>query len=307
MAHGVMFHHFHSESHAPKPGSIDAVGFRRLVRHLQESFNLLPAEVFLDKALSKSLDPDDVVLTFDDALKSQVDVALPVLEEMSLTAVFNVYSSVFSGEPDPLEIYADFRAIAFDSFSGFWQDFRATSLAQFPGETARLGSEYPPDYLSNFSFYSVEERQFRFLRDTLLGPSLYRVVMDEMIARSSYDLSSRIGLLWMNKVELSRIAEGGHTVGLHSHTHPTRMSTLSTEDQKREYALNFQWIVSELGVTPTVVAHPCGDYSKETLEILESLGIRVGFRSSLTPGLYDSTQEIPRQDHAVLMKELALL
>lgn len=206
-----MFHHFHSESHAPKPGSIDSQGFRRLVLHLQESFNLLPAEVFLDKALSRSLEPDDVVLTFDDALKSQVDVALPVLEEISLTAVFNVYSSVFSGEPDPLEIYADFRAIAFDSFPGFWQDFRAVSAAQFPGETARLDSEYPLDYLSDFSFYSEEERQFRFLRDALLGPSLYRVVMDEMIARSTYDLDSRIGLLWMNKAELSRIAGGGVT------------------------------------------------------------------------------------------------
>jgi peptidoglycan/xylan/chitin deacetylase (PgdA/CDA1 family) len=302
-----MFHHFHSESHAPKPGSIDAEGFRRLVHHLQESFNLLPAEVFLDRALSKSLEPDDVVLTFDDALKSQVDVALPVLDELSLTAVFNVYSSVFSGEPDPLEIYADFRAIAFDSFSEFWQDFRATSSAQFPGKTARLGSEYPPDYLSTFSFYSVEERQFRFLRDALLGPSSYRVVMDEMIARSAYDVGSRIGLLWMNKAELSRIAGGGHTVGLHSHTHPTRMSALSRETQKREYVSNFEWIVSELGETPTVVAHPCGDYSKETLDILESLGISVGFRSSLTPGRYHSTLEIPRQDHAVLAKELALL
>lgn len=163
----MVFHHFHWESHAPKPGSIDADGFHRIARHLEKSFNLLPAEVFLDKALSESPEPDDVVLTFDDALKSQVEVALPVLEELSLTAVFNVYSSVFSGKPDPLEIYADFRAIAFDSFSGFWQDFRATSLAQFPEESIRLDSECPPDYLSNFSFYSLEERQFRFLRDSL--------------------------------------------------------------------------------------------------------------------------------------------
>lgn len=111
----------------------------------------------------------------------------------------------------------------------------------------------------------------------------------------------------MNKGELSGIAEAGHTFGLHSHTHPTRMSALPREDQEREYALNFQWIVSEPGVTPTAVDHPCGDYSKETLEILESLGIRVGFRSSLTPGLYYSILEIPRQDHAVLLKELALL
>jgi len=305
MAHGVMFHHFHSEDHAPKPGSIDADMLRRMLAHLRERFSLLDAGLFLERALEGSLGPKDVVLTFDDALKSQVDVARPVLEEEAISGIFNVYSSVFSGQPDRLEIYADFRAIAFKDFPSFWAEFVAVSAELFPELTLRLEHEYPSGYLSDFPFYSESERRFRFLRDSLLRPDAYRVVMDMMLDRSAYDLDSRIGSLWMDRADLVGLVRSGHVVGLHSHSHPTRMSELSREDQVEEYTLNFNWINEELGVTPFVVAHPCGDYSDETLGILGDLGIRVGFRSSLTEGPYGSLLEIPRKDHAVLMKELS--
>lgn len=304
MAHGLMFHHFHSDDHAEKPGSIEADVFRRMLLNLRERFELLNADVFLGKALEGSLGPEDVVLTFDDALKSQVDVALPVLDEESILGIFNVYSSVFSGEPNPLEIYADFRATAFKNFSSFWDEFLAVSGNLFPDLTTQLEREYSPDYLCEFSFYADSERRFRFLRDELLRPTKYRMVMDLMLDRSAYDLSSRIDQLWMDKSDLAGLLGAGHVVGLHSHTHPTRISELSKEDQKREYTLNYSFIVNELGFIPTVVAHPCGDYSDETLSVLKDLGIQVGFRSSMTLGPYGSLLEIPRKDHADLLKEL---
>lgn len=304
MAHGVMFHHFHSDDHAPKPGSIDADVLWQMVAHLRERFSLLNADLFLEKALEGSLEPTDVVMTFDDALKSQVDVALPVLEDASVLGIFNVYSSVFSGEPDRLEIYADFRAMAFTDFPSFWAEFLAVSGELFPELTGRVEDEYPSDYLSDFPFYSEPERRFRFLRDSLLRPDAYRAVMDLMLSRSTYNLDSRIGSLWMDRADLVGLVGAGHVVGLHSHTHPTRMSDLSRERQQLEYQRNFDWIQNELGVTPVVVAHPCGDYSEETLGVLGQLGIRVGFRSSLTDGPFGSLLEIPRKDHAVLLKEL---
>ena len=305
MAHGVMFHHFHSDDHAPKPGSVDAHMLRRMLAHLRESFNLLDAGLFLERALEGSLGPTDVVLTFDDALKSQIDVALPVLDEASVLGIFNVYSSVFSGEPDRLEIYADFRANAFTDFQSFWDEFFALSGELFPELTLRLDHEYPPGYLSESPFYSDAERRFRFLRDALLRRDAYRMVMDFMLDRSAYDLASRVESLWMDRADLEGLVAAGHVVGLHSHSHPTRMSELSREDQVEEYTLNVNWISEELGVTPFVVAHPCGDYSDETLGVLGDLGIRVGFRSSLTEGPYGSLLEIPRKDHAVLVKELS--
>jgi peptidoglycan/xylan/chitin deacetylase (PgdA/CDA1 family) len=304
MAHGVMFHHFHSGHHATKPGSIDADVFRRMLEHLRAHFRLLDGEVFLEHALDGSLSPDDVVLTFDDGLKSQIDVALPILNELPVSGIFNVYSSVFSGEPDRLEIYADFRATSFEDFPSFWAEFLMVSHELFPDLTTRLADEYPDGYLTDFPFYSETERRFRFLRDALLRPASYRLVMDEMLARSAYDVKSRIGSLWMDKADLVRLADAGHLVGLHSHTHPTRMSELSKEDQELEYRLNFNWIKDELGLSPLVVAHPCGDYSEDTLGVLDELGIRVGFRSSMTEGPFGSLLEIPRKDHAVLVKEL---
>lgn len=304
MAHGVMFHHFHSNEHAAKPGSIDSDGFSNMLEYLAETFNLLDAQTFLDKARSRSLGEADIVLTFDDALKSQVDVALPVLKEASITGMFNVYSSVFSGEPDPLEIYADFRATTYSDFLSFWSDFQLAAREEFPDLVSQLPSAYPGDYLSNFPFYSLEERQFRFLRDSLLRPKAYRVVMDQMLKSSSYDAAARIPSLWMSKEDLLAIAGAGHEIGLHSHSHPTRMSELPRTEQESEYVQNRDWITSELGVTPTVVAHPCGDYSAETLDVLRNLGVTVGFRSSLTPGVTDSALEIPRQDHALIAKEL---
>lgn len=305
MAHGVMFHHFHSEiGHVPKPGSIDGDTLRRMLDHLLKHYRVLNADEFLENALQGALEPKDVVLTFDDALLSQIDIALPVLEDASVSAVFNVYSSVFSAEPDFLEIHADFRATAFEDFSSFWAEFLAVSYELFPELTGRLADAYPEGYLSDFPFYSESERRFRFMRDGLLRPVFYRSVMDKMLVRSTYNLESRISALWMGKEDLVGIVEAGHMVGLHSHSHPTRISELSREQQKLEYRQNFDWITNELGVAPSIVAHPCGDYSEETLDVLRELGIRAGFRSSMTAGPFGSILELPRKDHAVLLKEL---
>ena len=44
-------------------------------------------------------------LTFDDAVKSQIDIALPILEQFKIKSFFFVYSSIFDGKPDNLELF----------------------------------------------------------------------------------------------------------------------------------------------------------------------------------------------------------
>lgn len=299
-----MFHHFHSEKHPPKPGSFSAEQFRHGLAYLRKRYRLNNPDVFIKKTLEGSLEPTDVVLTFDDALKSQVDIAVPILKEESVLGIFNVYTSVFTGEPDPLEIYADFRVLAYPDFLSFWRELIAVSFELFPSLTLGWERKYPSDYLPEFPFYSTAERHFRFLRDAILGRDAYQEVMNLMIDRSDYDPSSRIHSLWMDKEDLANLALAGHMVGLHSHTHPTRISELAKQKQKEEYTLNFEWIREELGVLPLVVAHPCGDYSHETLSVLRDLGILVGFRSSLTNGFSHRLLEIPRKDQALLLNEM---
>ena len=44
--------------------------------------NILDDDVFFDKFKQNKLKENEVCLTFDDAIKSQIDVALPVLEDL---------------------------------------------------------------------------------------------------------------------------------------------------------------------------------------------------------------------------------
>jgi peptidoglycan/xylan/chitin deacetylase (PgdA/CDA1 family) len=167
----------------------------------------------------------------------------------------------------------------------------------------RLAVLFPGEgWLSEYLFYSINERKFRFLRDQLLTPEQYRDIMFRLIAASkSFSLEAAVEGMWMAPKDLSDLFSGGHSVGLHSHSHPTAMADLSYGEQLEEYSSNKTWIEDYLGLSPKWVAHPCGSYSETTLRVLQELDIRVGFRDSLTPGPFGTLLEIPREDHTNLM------
>ena len=305
MAHGIMFHHFHSEFHAPRPGSISGEDFEQMLDFLASEFRIVGPEEFARLSDAERRSDRVVVLTFDDALLSQVDVAAPILRERGYGAVFSVYSSVFGGQPDPLEVFASFRAEAFPDFSSFWDAFEREARRKESLGQLQFPRHYPEDYLSDFPFYTAEERRFRYLRDEILGPLRYKELMWSMIeAHSLFDVTELEHRLWMNQSHLSQLLSEGHSIGLHSHSHPTRLDELSLEDQAREYKLNFDWIAENLGVKPIFVAHPCGRYSMDTLEILDTLGVKIGFRSTMTEGMKGSLLEIPREDHANVILQM---
>jgi peptidoglycan/xylan/chitin deacetylase (PgdA/CDA1 family) len=303
MVHGVMFHHFHSSAHSVRPGSLSGEDFGEMLDYLDTRFSIVSPDEFRENLMRETPREEEVVLTFDDALLSQIDVALPLLESRGIQAVFAVYSSVFSGQPDPLEIFAAFRQEGFSSFEAFWNAFLELSSKISPKSVAKLGLLYPPDHLADFPFYSTQERQFRFMRDSVLGPAIYAEVMWGLIdAHDDFNLQAVINQLWMSVADLKALISAGHSIGLHSHSHPTRMDSLSPEEQRAEYQKNYDWIENTLGVRSLFVAHPCGSYSSDTIRILGELGVEVGFRSSLSPGFSNSRLEIPREDHSNIFR-----
>ena len=78
--HGIMFHHFHDNGiHTKGQGSIDKDDFRNMINFIGRN-NILDADVFFEKSKNNKLKNNEVCLTFDDGIKCQIDVALPVLE-----------------------------------------------------------------------------------------------------------------------------------------------------------------------------------------------------------------------------------
>ena len=103
--HGIMFHHFHDNGiHTKGQGSIDKDDFYKMINFIGRN-NILDADVFFEKFKNNNLKDNEVCLTFDDAIKCQIDVALPVLEELKIKSFFFVYTSLFEGKADNLEIF----------------------------------------------------------------------------------------------------------------------------------------------------------------------------------------------------------
>ena len=50
------------------------------------------------------------------------------------------------------------------------------------------------------------------------------------------------------------------------------------------------------------MSHPFGNYDSNTLKILQDLGIKIGFRSNTSIKEIKSNLEIPREDHANILK-----
>jgi len=121
--HGIMFHHFHDNGlHTKGQGSIDREDFIKMINFIGRK-NILDADIFFEKFKENKLKNNEVCLTFDDAIKSQIDIALPILEELKIKSFFFVYTSIFEGKPDYLEIFRYFRMNYFITVDEFYDEF----------------------------------------------------------------------------------------------------------------------------------------------------------------------------------------
>lgn len=305
MRHGVMFHHFHSNDHPCGQGSICAQDLENMIHFLGRD-NILNPEQWIDRATRNLLTETDICFTFDDTLRCQYEIALPILERHNIRAFWFVYTSVLDGQPEKLEIYRYFRTVKFKDFNAFFESFMATlNRSSYVNRIQQaLASFDERTYLTQFPFYSKNDKQFRFLRDKVLGSESYNKIMDRMIKESNFDTDSVQRNLWMDVECIKTLSLKGHVIGLHSHTHPTQLESLSDFDQQKEYETNLSHIVRITNQHPVVMSHPCNSYNETTLKILRGLGVKIGFCSNMKRSKFESELEIPREDHANIISEM---
>ena len=160
------------------------------------------------------------------------------------------------------------------------------------------------NYLSAFSFYTSNDKWFRYLRDIVFGTNRYNSLMKALMAKHKFSAEEVLEKLWIDSKQLKEIHELGHVIGLHSHSHPTTIHKLKRNEQRLEYENNYKCLKSILGTSPTTMSHPCGNYNDDTLDVLTELGIRVGFRSNNSIKEIKSNLEIPREDHSNIFKAM---
>lgn len=304
-AHGIMYHHFHDDNkHIVEQGSISAEKFDDTLRYYGKSHNILSAEEFLYKSRKGSLLPKDVCLTFDDGLLCQYDIAYPVLRDNGgLTAFWFIYTSPLDGVMEKLEIYRHFRFSKFSDIEEFYAAF-----FEFVSRTDEKAMEamrlYPGDeYLKEFSFYTPNDKRFRYMRDVVLGEERYDAFMDRLIEEYHYDVAENAKKLWLDANHIRDLHQHGHIMGLHSYSHPMVMSEKDYACQKKEYGINKEQLENVIGEDVISVSYPCNSYNADTLRCMRELGIQIGFRANMANVCMEELRyEYPREDHANIIK-----
>jgi len=305
-AHGLMFHHFCDAKHPAGQGAITADQLSDILDYAGIHRILTPA-IWAEKAAAGRLDPDDLCLTFDDALLCQIEVAVPVLDALDLKAFWFVYSGVFEGSSDNLEIYRHYRTVRFQSVDDFYDAFFATlAQSEYISDFPLIVSNFSGlDYLREFSYYSDNDRLFRYLRDMVLGRQTYYKAMDHMIDNDAfYSRAVASEMLFMKEAHIKDLQANGHEIGLHSYSHPTLLSGLSPQEQRQEYERNADHLQKVLGRSSISMAHPCGSYDDGTLSLLRGLGVQIGFIATMA--LVEDTLCLPRQDHSYMAMALGM-
>tara|TARA_B100000787_G_scaffold146465_1_gene117060 strand:+ start:122 stop:1090 length:969 start_codon:yes stop_codon:yes gene_type:complete len=311
--HGIMFHHFHDAGiHTKSQGSIDKDDFYKMINFIGRN-NILDADIFFEKFKNNKLKDNEVCLTFDDALKCQIDIALPVLEEFKIKSFFYVYTSIFDGKPDNLEVFRYFRMNYFKTINEFYREFYKI-LDKDVNTFFKKNNDQIKKMKIKFSVYSIEDIKFRLVRDNFLTKDQYEKQMFLMLKEKKLNYKDFYKKIFFQKNDLHKLDNLGHLIGLHSHNHPTLLEKLSYDEQKNEYEKCLSSISNILDKPKNKIksmSHPCGSYNNHTLEILKELGIELGFKQIMTierekgmKKVNNSFLEIARQDHAIIYKRM---
>jgi peptidoglycan/xylan/chitin deacetylase (PgdA/CDA1 family) len=312
--HGIMFHHFHDQKKYSKTqGSIDKNQFEKIIKYIDRR-NILDAKKFFIKMQNEELTSKDLCLTFDDGIKSQIDLALPILKKYKIKAFFFIPSSIFSNNPDLLEVYRYFRNKYFKNINDFYNQFFTISKINMK-KFSEINKKKIKIFKIKHKFYSLNDIKFRLIRDTILTKNKYNDIMEKLFKIYNFKKNNHYNKLFLNKNDVKKIIHAGHVIGLHSHTHPTQMAKLSFQKQFNEYQKNKNCLLKIIGTknknTLNSMSHPCGNYNQDTKIILNKLNIEIGFRSSMSidkknsmKKINNSKFEIAREDHANIISKI---
>ena len=310
--HGIMFHSFHDNKYFKKnPGSLNSKQLTKIIKSYNIK-NILSPKSVMEKINKKTIKNSDVCLTFDDALQSQIKIALPILKKFNLKAFFFLQTSIFDSSNNMFAEFKVFRTEKFINFTMFHKYFSSTLfkngyienqikifLISKKNEINEIKKKY--------KFYSIIEIKHKLIRDSFLKKGDYKKILMQMCKDKNYDIKKVTKKIYFTIKDIQNLTRNGHYVGLHSHTHPMNIAKLSHKAQKKEFHDNYNSLKKITKIKPVCASYPNGKYNKHTLKIMKNLNIRLVFQDDMITQKIEKNNftklEVPRVNASELISK----
>jgi len=297
MTFNLMFHHFHAEDEKCIQGSWSEVEIDDLIKSLiGRNYEFLdPVDIQYEDLI---FNDKTVLLTFDDALKCQINIAKRVLDKYNIKGIFFIYTNIFEGDISEIELRRNFRNLYYEDiemfYENFFDEFRKVTSLKLEDVEEQLTKK---QYLSEYPFYTTSDRLYRFIRDFILSEKEHSKIYRRLIATKNTTVNEIIKEVYMSKNDVLNLERDGHSIGLHSHTHPFNIHLLSRFDAIHEYKKNREKLRA-FGVKNLFsMSHPSGNYNNDILEELNDFeDLKFGFRADCELGVSVSKFLLPRID-----------
>ena len=275
-----MFHDFMKDNSVGTQGAVSEENFYKIIDFCNTDKISNPHIIIENtkKNLEKSL-----FLTFDDGLLSQFDIALQILEERNIKGLFFVHSKPLIGEYDIHQITRNFKNTKhFDTVDEFNSLLIEVLKSTFSDkEKSKIEKDFRESkYLDEYNFYSESDRELRYIRDFKVTLEQYQDSILSLMNEKGINIEDLIEQTYMNKKMLKEVAEKGHVIGLHSHSHPTNLARMTEEEQYFELNTNSEILEEIIGYKPKAISYPSNSYNQFTVEVLKKLKVNYGFRAN---------------------------
>ena len=303
---GLMFHHFHDGiKHKRSEGSISKSQFKKILLNFKR--NIVTPEEFINQiSTNKKKEKKMICLTFDDGIKSQVDIALEVLDELKLKGFFFTNTFQYENKISMLECCRYFRNNYFSNIEEFYELFLTNLKNNFSEKKINFFLKTNKKYIVKqkkiASFYSYKDLEFRLLRDFFLNKEQYNKQLIELFNLKGFKYKKKSNKLHFSKADLRILSYNKHEIGLHSHSHPIPITDLPLKDLKNEYNKNYLILKKIIKRDILSMSHPNGYFSNNCKTVLKNLGVKVGFGTAKANSKKKlNLFNIPRIDHTYLI------
>ena len=224
----------------------DKIWFERCVDEIRCARHVVPLTDLVRNRARRGV----CAITFDDGLRSVLEIAHPILHSAGLPYTLFVCTEVVTGGPVPWFL-------------------RASNLIDHVGIEPIMQR------------WQLIHERFRGKQDLIVG--LKEVPVDRII-EGLEELEQRYSIsppspptLFLSAKEVVTLSSIGVTIGSHTHRHAI-LSRLSARDQKHEVEKSMGLIENLTGRRPSEFAYPNGsplDFNATTIAVLRASGIRL--------------------------------
>lgn len=263
------YHYIREDFTAPHPSifGLTPKQFRKQLEELAKYGSFISGEELIGLR-KKQLDRNYFLITFDDGLREQYELAKPILDEMGIPFLFFINTSNFQEKEVSLvhKIHLLRSRISSEDILEMLRKTDSVRLSPEEKSLAILHYNYDPEstailkYLLNFKMSLKKQQEF-------VGPLFRQLFEEKKIAADLYFTEGMLHTLYKQD-----------SLGSHSHHH-VPLGQITAEEVKEELEQSQEFFRRKFGQISKVISYPFGS-AEASLGIsaeVEKAGFEIGF------------------------------